>query len=604
MLEYSAATRHLRAAAVNSRDTAKARTRRAGKVRRWSRAFALCSLTILAIGASAQAPAPPRALRLAVLQAEDRRAPTPRDLALLRSAAHGGDDIAARSAVRALGRLERPSLIADICRALQHPAAEVRAEAANAVGQAAQGWNVDEPPAAAAVDAASAPLVARLKVEASRTCAPRSARPSGGCRTSRRRRRRAAERMLVERRDARIRSPIDSGLRKASKPSCARSESCGRRATRRSRCCGGWRPLGRDAAAGARIRRLALEALVDVGRRRRDVLGAAAHDPDAQVRRIAMRAAAPQAAPAVVRPRAHAVLAAGRADESPAVRIEALRGLRARERCRRVPSRVEARRRPRRARSRSSPSICSRRAVRSPMRSPRSSTTVDRSVVGRRAARLAPHRARHRRARRRGARARVAALPQFIGSRSLAAPHVRRARRGARCRIARARCTGERRRRQCERSGRRGSAEGGRPRRRRDLHRRPVAQRQSDRPRLGARARRHAARGRGGAGAEGGVAAARRRGPRQLARCARRDRENARRLGVDDAARVARRRRPRARVRCVRAQRRRSPPARVAEGAHHHSAASAPSSSRSSRRRRRPPCCASRASPSPATTTA
>ena len=51
--------------------------------------------------------------RVNVLQAEDRRAPTPRDLATIRAGARSGDPQTARVGVRALGRLERPALIPD-----------------------------------------------------------------------------------------------------------------------------------------------------------------------------------------------------------------------------------------------------------------------------------------------------------------------------------------------------------------------------------------------------------------------------------------------------------------------------------------------------------
>src|SRR5262249_34664491 len=118
----------------------------------------LCASATLA----QDAPAPPRVSRLAVLQAEDRRAPTPRDLSVIRSGLHTGEESTVRSAVRALGRLERPSLIPDIIPSLRHALPEIRVEAANAIGQAAQGWKADKPPPPSAVDGASAPLVARL----------------------------------------------------------------------------------------------------------------------------------------------------------------------------------------------------------------------------------------------------------------------------------------------------------------------------------------------------------------------------------------------------------------------------------------------------------
>ena len=58
--------------------------------------------------------------RLAVLQAEDRRAVTATDLAILRAGLHGADPQTTRIAVRAVGRLERPALIPDLMPALKH----------------------------------------------------------------------------------------------------------------------------------------------------------------------------------------------------------------------------------------------------------------------------------------------------------------------------------------------------------------------------------------------------------------------------------------------------------------------------------------------------
>src|SRR5437867_5199786 len=74
-------------------------------------------ITLAAVRSSAQSPA---AARLAILQAEDRRAPTNADLATIRSGARSGDPQTVRMAVRALGRLERPALIADISPVLHH----------------------------------------------------------------------------------------------------------------------------------------------------------------------------------------------------------------------------------------------------------------------------------------------------------------------------------------------------------------------------------------------------------------------------------------------------------------------------------------------------
>src|SRR5207244_741852 len=103
--------------------------------------------------------------RLAVLQAEDRRAPTTNDLAIIRSGTRGGDPQTVRLGVRALGRLQRPALIAEITPFLRHALSEIRAEAATAVGQAAQGSTREQAASASVIDAAAAALAARLKVE-------------------------------------------------------------------------------------------------------------------------------------------------------------------------------------------------------------------------------------------------------------------------------------------------------------------------------------------------------------------------------------------------------------------------------------------------------
>ena len=120
----------------------------------------MLSLSAIPVGVWAQT------TRLAVLQAEDRRAASTADLYTLRAGARSGDPQIVRLAVRAIGRLERPALIADITPALRHALPEVRAEAATAIGQAAQGWKREPSATAAPIDAALAALNARLKVEA------------------------------------------------------------------------------------------------------------------------------------------------------------------------------------------------------------------------------------------------------------------------------------------------------------------------------------------------------------------------------------------------------------------------------------------------------
>ena len=78
-----------------------------------------------------------------ILQAEDRRARSGADSALLLRSLSSGDTLLQRRALRALGRLERPELAARVFPLLGHPLPGVRAEAAQAVAQAAQGFRGD-----------------------------------------------------------------------------------------------------------------------------------------------------------------------------------------------------------------------------------------------------------------------------------------------------------------------------------------------------------------------------------------------------------------------------------------------------------------------------
>jgi HEAT repeat protein len=304
----------------------------------------LCVLPGFFCSSSAHAqdepPAAARTTRLAVLQAEDRRARTPRDLAIIRSGLHGGDAQTVRVAVRALGRLERPALIPDLLPSLRHALPEIRSEAANAIAQAAQGWKEGSgpraqgsgstTPTAAAIDAAANPLIARLKVESEADVREALCDALGRLPYVNPAQAEAAERILVEmagraetltdrlgvvqgleglvRTQRKVRSPGDDALALLRRLAL---------------------PLKGEAASGARVRRLALEALTTAAAIDADTLRAAAHDPDAQVRREAMRAAA-AAAPQVAAADLHTVLTAGRADDSPIARLEALRSLRAR----------------------------------------------------------------------------------------------------------------------------------------------------------------------------------------------------------------------------------------------------------------------------------
>jgi cyclophilin family peptidyl-prolyl cis-trans isomerase/HEAT repeat protein len=93
----------------------------------------LSVLSAIVLAASFQDPAP---LRDAILAAEDARPPTRDGLAPLFRGLASSDTIAQRLAVRGLGRQERAEFVSDIVPLLAATTATVRAEAANALGQA------------------------------------------------------------------------------------------------------------------------------------------------------------------------------------------------------------------------------------------------------------------------------------------------------------------------------------------------------------------------------------------------------------------------------------------------------------------------------------
>jgi cyclophilin family peptidyl-prolyl cis-trans isomerase/HEAT repeat protein len=274
--------------------------------------------------------------RLAVLQAEDRRALAPRDLAIIRAGLHSGDAETVRVAVRALGRLERPSLVGDIVPLLRHPLPEVRSEAANALGQAVQGVTHEAArasvvhtgsrgaaeSAAAAVDGAVSALSTRLKSETSSSvrsaiCETLGRIPGSADQTARIETTLAGA--LAPDASSEERLGIAKGLAAAvalhrDPPAAAEAIEALRKLA----------ALGeRDRAErDARVRRLALEGLISAKAVSDQVLSAAARDPDAQVRRLAMRASADTGQQV---PSAAEVRRTGLTDSAAMVRLEALR---------------------------------------------------------------------------------------------------------------------------------------------------------------------------------------------------------------------------------------------------------------------------------------
>jgi cyclophilin family peptidyl-prolyl cis-trans isomerase/HEAT repeat protein len=274
----------------------------------------LCALCVLVVVSPSVAVAQ---TRLAVLQAEDRRAPTAADLVTIRGGARSSDPQLARIGVRALGRLERPSLISDILPALRHSVPEVRAEAANAIGQASQGWKREKPDAG--LDAALAALAARLKVDAEPDVRAAIAETIGRLPYASGAQVEKAEQVLVDF-DGRAESVTDRlGVAKGFEALVRISRKLHEpgpdalAVLKRDVVAG-----GAEATTGARIRRLSLEALIPLNALDEGVIAAAVADKDAQVRRLAMRAAPVPSLLAAVN------------DDSPIVRIEALRQLKAR----------------------------------------------------------------------------------------------------------------------------------------------------------------------------------------------------------------------------------------------------------------------------------
>ena len=275
--------------------------------------------------------------RLAILLAEGRRAASTEDLAALRNGLRSRDEEIVRLAVRALGRLERPSLVSTLLPALDHREPTVRAEAANALAQALGGPPRDGSSRASAksliealaakldndpdadVRASLAETIGRL-VYADADSAGLAVRALLDLATS-------PDAELVDRLSAA--KGLEAYVRKnRDYPLSDDALDLLRSFVR------GMRPSANGDAVspapdpstsdtfshrGGRVRRLALDALVAVDAVDVETLERALADADPQVRRLAMRGAR--------RPEHRGHLMRGVLDPSPIVRIEALRSL-------------------------------------------------------------------------------------------------------------------------------------------------------------------------------------------------------------------------------------------------------------------------------------
>ncbi|PYR38582.1 MAG: hypothetical protein DMF90_02770 [Acidobacteria bacterium] len=201
-----------------------------------------------------------------------------------------------RIAVRALGRLERPSLLSQILPALRSANPDVRAEAANAVAQAAQGFKLPKPSAPMTLSGVQAALIGRLEAEGEGSvrgalCEAIARLPYTTAADVDRGERAiigaaARNHTLTDRLGAAkaleslVR--VQLAVRPPSEAAIDLLKSLVHEPTE----------PGLDPVRDARVRRLALEGLISAKAVDDTVIGQASKDIDAQVRRLAVRAAA------------------------------------------------------------------------------------------------------------------------------------------------------------------------------------------------------------------------------------------------------------------------------------------------------------------------
>src|SRR5262245_30881644 len=295
----------------------------------------LCWLAATGLAVPAAAQQVPSA-RVNVLRAEARGAASSNDLSTLRQAVRSGDAQTARMAVRALGRLERPALVPDILPALRHSLPEIRAEAANALAQAAQGWaaggvNANARPAAGSQ--ATAPPVAvfgalsgRLEVEDEPNVRAALVESIGRLPYKDAEQAAQAEKAIVTDFNDNDTVVDRLGVAKALEVFVRKTKVIGPPGPPAVTVLKSLLALPGadvDPLRDARVRRLALEALTSANGVDDDVVAAAALDPDPQVRRLAMKAAWTTG-------RGVDRLLPGLEDPAVMVRYEALRGIRER----------------------------------------------------------------------------------------------------------------------------------------------------------------------------------------------------------------------------------------------------------------------------------
>jgi cyclophilin family peptidyl-prolyl cis-trans isomerase len=302
---------------------------------------------ILLLAGVAQAQTVPPA-RVNILLAEDLRAPTARDLAILQAGARSLDGQTSKLAIRALGRLERPSVIPALVPALKHPLPENRAEAANALAQAAQGWKTAKTvPGPATPASVLSTLIAALEMEEEPSVRAAICESLGRLPFRAADQVARAEAALLEvasgthsitdrlgvvkgfealvRIQRTLRPPGPRAIATlrvfVGLPEPSPSDPAPPGTARPAPLVGDLsaRPTA-DPLRDARVRRLALEALLAAEEIDEALLAHAGADPDVQVRRLAVRAA-------TIAGTGRSTIVSALQDPAPMVRLEAVRGL-------------------------------------------------------------------------------------------------------------------------------------------------------------------------------------------------------------------------------------------------------------------------------------
>ncbi|MDE3154962.1 MAG: peptidylprolyl isomerase [Acidobacteriota bacterium] len=275
-------------------------------------------LGLVTLTASARAQEASARSRALLLQAEDSRAATSRDLNRLLADARSRNATLQRLAIRAIGRLERPDLARYVYPHLAAPLPETRMEAANALGQIAQPLQPG-----AVLTRIKTELLDRLDDESDSQVLGTLCRTIGRLPYSDASEVQRVETRLVD--VSRQSETVDVALGVAMGLESMVREA-GRLSPPAPPTIARLRDLtsgSRDSVAsdGARVRRLALLALTEAKGLDDPTLQRTGVDADEQVRREAVAAAAVQ--PDL--PHAAAVIEAGLRDPAPMVRYEALR---------------------------------------------------------------------------------------------------------------------------------------------------------------------------------------------------------------------------------------------------------------------------------------